>query len=153
VLGADLFAATTVEIDARSHRVVLGAASTPGGVSVPIAFEDFVPVVDVRLGSIPAELAIDTGDESGINLAYDFYQMHRELFAATTEREVTGIGGTSIEFIGTIPDITIGDLSIPSATIGATRMLEGTGHVGSGVLSRYDVLLDYAESSVRFTSP
>jgi hypothetical protein len=155
VLGADLFAATTVELNASAHRVVLGARVPQSGISVPMSFEDFVPVVDVHLGTLPTELAIDTGDESSINLAYDFYLNHHDLFSATTARPVSGVGGRSIEVIGTIPSVQIGTLDVPAPAIGATRTLSGTayGHVGFGLLSRYDVLIDYSSASLHFISP
>jgi hypothetical protein len=122
---------------------------------VPLAFQDFVPVVGVHLGSIPTELAVDTGDESSINLSYDFYQQHHDLFSATSERAVAGIGGSSIELLGTIPQVTIGDFAIPSPTIGATRTLQGTafGHVGAGLLARYDVTIDYQAGELHLAPP
>ncbi len=152
VLGADVFAATTIRLENSSHRIVFGAPSPSDGVTVPLAFDNFVPVVDVRLGSIPTQLAFDTGDESSINLAYDFYQNHRDLFSATSEREVTGVGGSSVELLGTIPLLQIGDLAVSSPTIGYTQTLEGTarGHIGEGILSRFDVTIDYAAGEVHF---
>jgi Aspartyl protease len=152
VLGADVFAATTIRLENSEHRIVFGATSAPEGVTVPLAFDNFVPVVDVRLGSIPTQLAFDTGDESSINLAYDFYQAHRDLFSATSEREVTGVGGSSVELLGTIPQMQIGDLAVDSPTIGYTQTLQGTafGHIGEGILSRFDVTIDYAAGEVHF---
>ena len=57
----------------------------------------------MRLGKLGTQLALDTGDESNINLSYEFYQEHQELFSATEQRKVAGVGGTSIELMGTIP--------------------------------------------------
>ncbi|HEY5349466.1 MAG TPA: aspartyl protease family protein [Candidatus Lustribacter sp.] len=155
VLGADMFAATTIQLDQAQHRVVFGAPLPPGGISVPLEFEDFVPVLDVHLGALPAQLALDTGDESSINLDYDFYQAHHDLFSATSERAVSGVGGSSVELLGTIAHVQIGDLSITSPAIGTTRVLQGTayGHVGSGLLSRYDVTIDYAAGELHFVAP
>lgn len=155
VLGADMFAATTIELDPGTHHITFGAPAPTGGIAVPLAFSDFVPVLDVRLGTLPAQLALDTGDESSINLAYDFYQQHHDLFAATSERPVSGVGGSSVELLGTIPDVRIGALAIPSAVIGATRMLQGTayGHVGAGLLKGYRVTIDYAAGELCFDVP
>jgi hypothetical protein len=152
VLGADVLAATTVELDNAAHRIVFGAPTPQSGFSVPIAFDDFVPVLDVRLGTLPAALALDTGDESSINLAYDFYQAHPELFRATNERDVGGVGGSSVELLGTIPLIQIGGYSIERSTIGATQNLTGTalGHLGAGLLSRFNVTIDYAAGELHF---
>jgi hypothetical protein len=153
VLGADVLAATTVELDTSAHRIVFGASTLQGGFSVPIAFDNFVPVLDVRLGALPASLAFDTGDESNINLAYDFYQAHRsELFPATSERAVGGVGGSSVELLGTIPLVQIGGYSIEQSTIGTTQNLAGTafGHFGAGLLSRFNVTIDYAAGELHF---
>jgi hypothetical protein len=152
VLGADVFAATTIRLETGAHRVVFGASDPQDGVTVPLAFNNFVPVVDVRLGALPTRLAFDTGDESSINLAYDFYQAHRDLFSATSEREVQGVGGASVELLGTIPQVQIGDLAVDSAIIGATQTLQGTayGHVGEGLLSRFAVTIDYAAGELHF---
>jgi len=152
VLGADLFAATTVELDNATHRIVFGAQATREGYSVPLAFDNFVPVLDVRLGTLPAQLALDTGDESSINLGYDFYQAHPSLFPPTSERAVSGVGGSSVELLGTIPRVQIGDYSIDSAAIGATQNLSGTalGHVGAGLLARFNVTIDYAMGELHF---
>jgi len=153
VLGADAFATTTVDIDSAAHRVTFGAAAPVSG--IPLSFEEFVPVVDVLLGAVPARLAIDTGDESSINLAYDFYQAHRDLFALTGERSVSGIGGNSVEMMGTIPQVQIGSLSIASAPIGTTREMHGTafGHIGVGLLRRFNVTIDYASGLLELTPP
>ena len=152
VLGADLFGATTVELDNAAHRVIFGAQSPQGGYTVPLAFDNFVPVLDVRLGTLPAQLALDTGDESSINLGYDFYQAHRSLFPPTGERAVSGVGGSSVELLGTIDQVQIGGYSIESAPIGATQNLTGTalGHVGAGLLARFNVTIDYAAGELRF---
>ena len=152
VLGADVFAATTVELDNAGHRVVFGAAAPQDGFTVPLAFDNFVPVVDVHLGTLPASLALDTGDESSINLAYDFYQAHPNLFPATGERTVGGVGGSSVELLGTIPQVQIGGYSIGSSTIGATQHLQGTalGHLGAGLLAHFNVTIDYAAGELHF---
>lgn len=152
VLGADVFAATTIELDSAAHRVVFGAAAPQSGFTVPLTFDNFVPVVDVRLGTLPASLALDTGDESSINLAYDFYQAHSDLFPPTSERRVGGVGGSSVEVLGIIPLVQIGGYSIQSSAIGATQNLQGTafGHLGAGLLARFNVTIDYAAGELHF---
>ena len=152
VLGADVLGATTVELDNATHRIVFGAPSPQSGFTVPIAFDNFVPVLDVRLGTLPAALALDTGDESSINLSFDFYQAHPGLFPPTSERTVGGVGGSSVEVLGTIPLVQIGGYSIGQSTIGATQHLQGTalGHLGAGLLSRFNVTIDYAAAELHF---
>jgi hypothetical protein len=153
VLGADCLAATTVQLDNATHRLLFGVDPPSGGYAVPLAFVDFVPVIDVRLGTVPAQLALDTGDESSINLAYDFYEAHRGLFSLTGERAISGVGGSSVELLGTIPNVQVGALAIPASAIGTTRNLQGTayGHFGAGMLERFNVTIDYAAGQVQLS--
>jgi hypothetical protein len=152
VVGADLLAATTVQLDNEAHRVVFGAPVPQSGYTVPLAFDNFVPLVDVQLGTLPAQLTLDTGDESTINLAFKFYQTHKALFQPTRESTVLGVGGSSVELQGTIPLVQIGGYSIESSAIGATPSLPSTelGHVGAGLLAHFNVTIDYAAGLLHF---
>jgi len=153
VLGADVFAATTVALDPVSHTIAFGAPLPGSATSVHIAFQDFLPVIPVQLGTVGTQLALDTGDESNINLAYDFYQEHHDLFSVTEQHNVNGVGGTSVEVMGTIPTVRIGDLSVLQQRIGATQTLRSTafGHLGAGFLAHFNVVVDYASESVYLT--
>lgn len=153
VLGADFLGTTGVEIDAGAHTVRLDAAASPNAIAVPLSFENFVPVVSVHLGSIDAKLAVDTGDESNINLSYDFYSKHSTLFSVTEHRLVSGIGGTSVELLGSIPQVTIGAYRTGPQKIGTTRTLEGTayGHLGAAFLQQFQVQFDYAAGELHLT--
>ncbi|MEO6834532.1 MAG: retropepsin-like aspartic protease [Candidatus Tumulicola sp.] len=153
VLGADFLGTTDVEIDASAHTVKFGRAAVPNSIAVPLSFENFVPVIDVRLGMVDAQLAVDTGDESNINLAYDFYSKHSTLFTVTEHRLVSGIGGTSVELIGDIPQVTIGTYRTGPQKIGTTRTLQGTafGHLGAAFLQQFSVVFDYAAGELHLT--
>jgi hypothetical protein len=153
VLGADFLGTTRLEIDADAHTVQLGAAPASSSIAVPLTFENFVPVVKVHLGTVDAQLAVDTGDESNINLAYDFYSKHPTLFTVTERRLVGGIGGTSVELIGNIPQVTIGAYRTGTQTIGTTRTLQGTafGHLGAAFLKQFTVQFDYAAGELHLT--
>jgi Aspartyl protease len=153
VVGADVLGTTEVEIDTATHALTFGANQTAGGFSVPMTFQNFVPVVTVALGTLDAQLAVDTGDESNINLGFEFYSKHTDLFAVDGRREVAGVGATSYELIGRIPEVTIGDYRTGPQTIGATQTLHGTafGHLGAGFLSQFKVVLDYSGGFLRLT--
>jgi hypothetical protein len=153
VLGADFLGMTGVAIDSNAHTLRLGAAAPTGGIAIPLSFENFVPVVSVHLGTVDTQLAVDTGDESNINLAYDFYSKHSSLFEVTEHRLVSGIGGSSVELIGSIPQVTIGDYRVGPQRIGATRTLEGTafGHLGAAFLRQFEVEFDYAAAELHLT--
>jgi hypothetical protein len=151
VLGADILAGTGVEIDGGTHLLVLGTPIERSRITLPLSFENFVPVVNVGLGSIETPLAVDTGDESNINLAFDFYARHPGLFNVTQRRFVGGIGGSSVELIGEIPQVTIDDYRTGPQRIGTTQTLQGTasGHLGAAFLQQFVVQLDYAAAELR----
>lgn len=151
VLGADVLAATGVEIDGGAHLIRLGTPIDRSRISLPMSFEHFVPVVTVGLGPIEAELAVDTGDESNINLAYDFYAKHPGLFDVTQRRLVSGIGGSSVEMMGEISQVRVGDYHTGPQRIGTTQTLQGTafGHLGAAFLQQFVVQLDYAAAELR----
>jgi hypothetical protein len=153
VIGADVLASMPVTIDYTKHALYFGGDTQADlqGVTVPLAFQNFVPVVNVTLGELPTSLAVDTGDQSNINLAYEYYQQHPSLFQATKTEEVSGVGGHSTELIGEIARVRIGTLTAENQQIGTTQTLKGTanGHLGAGFLSKYRVTLDYAHQLLR----
>ncbi len=153
VLGADVLAGTGVEIDGAAHVIRFGAPISRSRITVPLSFENFVPVIDVGLGGVETTLAVDTGDESNINLAYDFYVKHPGLFNVTAQRSVSGIGGSSVEMIGEIPQVTIDDYRMGPQRIGTTEQLRGTafGHLGAAFLQQFVVQLDYAAAQLHLT--
>ena len=151
VLGADVMASTGIQIDGAAHVVRFGTPIAQSRISVPLSFENFIPVITVGLGNVETTLAVDTGDESNINLTYDFYGKHPGLFNVTQRRFVSGIGGSSVEMIGQIPGVTIGDYKTGPQEIGTTQTLHGTafGHLGAAFLQQFVVQLDYAAAELR----
>lgn len=153
IVGADVLASMPVTIDNTRHELYFGG-ETPAdiaGTTIAMQFQNFVPVVNVTLGSRPTALAIDTGDQSNINLAYDYYVRHPELFKATRTESVSGVGGSSVELIGEIASVRIGTLTAQNQQIGTTKTLKGTadGHLGAAFLSQYRIVLDYAHQLMR----
>jgi hypothetical protein len=148
VIGADVLASMPITIDYAKHALYFGGDTQADqqGTTVPLAFQNFVPVVNVTLGELPTALAVDTGDQSNINLAFQYYQQHPSLFQVTKTEEVTGVGGHSTELIGQIGSVRVGTLTAENQQIGTTKTLKGTanGHLGAGFLSKYRVTLDYA---------
>jgi Aspartyl protease len=150
VLGADLFGSTGVAIDGSAHLVRLGVTLGRAPIALTLSFENFVPVVNVGIGSLDTRLAVDTGDESNVNLAYDFYSKHSGLFAITARRPVSGIGGGSVELIGEIPQVRVGDYRTGPQRIGTTQTLQGTasGHLGAAFLQQFVAQFDYATAQL-----
>jgi len=152
VLGADLLAASKVTIDPFEHAITF-APSSPGddADSVALAFENLVPVIGVTLDDIRARLAIDTGDQSNINLSWRFYADHPSLFRPQRTEPVAGVGGGSTQLIGRIESMRIGQYTALNQEIGTTQNLLGTGdgHLGAAFLSRFTIVLDYPQQRMR----
>ncbi len=151
VLGADIVGTSGLEIDGATHTVRLGVTALRNTITLPLSFQNFVPIVSVGLGPIETQLAVDTGDESNINLDFDFYAKHPGLFNVTQRRFVSGIGGSSVEMMGEIPEVRIGDYRTGPQRIGTTQVLQGTafGHLGAAFLDQFIVQLDYAAGQLR----
>ena len=150
VLGADLFAHANVTIDYGKGEVRIAPAGGEPATrnSAVLSFENFVPVTGVRLGMTNALLALDTGDESTINLGDDFYAKNPGIFTPSGNTSVAGIGGTSTEVFGTIPSVRLAGFDVARQRIGATKGLSPTadGHLGSGFLSHFVATFDYADA-------
>ena len=155
VLGADAFAHADIVLDYARRELRIGPPLERAAAAdaVPLAFENFVPVAAVRMGGLDVRLALDTGDESTINLAGTYYRAHPDLFKPTGKAPVGGIGGNSEELLGEIASVRIGELTVEHQKIGATQNLAATasGHLGTGFLSHFIVDFDYANESVTLT--
>ncbi len=154
VVGADVLATVPVTIDYGNHVLVFGVDDpVTDANSLSMTFSGFIPVVNVMLGNDSAKLAIDTGDESNINLAYSYYEQHSNLFAITSSAQVGGVGGTSVEELGALPVIRLGGITAQDQPIGTTRTLQGTadGHLGAEFLSKFRIVLDYPHAHLYLT--
>jgi hypothetical protein len=148
VLGTDAFAHARITIDYPRRLLALEpeSAASAEASSLPLSFENFLPVTAVALGTVKASLAIDTGDESAVDLSAEYYRLHPGLFKADTRARVAGIGGTSEELLGTIERVDLGAYSLLHQPIGATAQVASTaeGRLGSGALAHFTVTFDYA---------
>jgi hypothetical protein len=153
VLGADFFAHAHVTIDYPRRTITLAAESAPkdDADAIPIRFLNFVPVVAVQLTGLDAHLALDTGDESAINLGESYYKAHPGLFKPTGAAYVGGVGGQSEEITGEIASMQIGSRTLEHQRIGVTKRLAPTadGHLGSAFFSRFAIVFDYAHERVK----
>ncbi|MFN2449500.1 MAG: hypothetical protein ABR508_06885, partial [Candidatus Baltobacteraceae bacterium] len=101
VIGADALATMPVTIDYQAHALYFGqnVPVSAAAATVPLAFQNLVPVVSVILNDSLSSLAVDTGDQSNINLGYEYYREHSQLFQATKMQSVSGVGGESVELM------------------------------------------------------
>jgi hypothetical protein len=153
ILGADFFAHAQVTLDFPRRTLRLAPEellSSHDAGAIPIRFVNNVPVVDVQLAGVDARLAIDTGDESAINLSEGYAKLHPTLFKPTGATQVGGIGGHSEEVTGEIASVRIGSLALERERIGITKGLAATGqgHLGTAFLARFALAIDYARERI-----
>jgi hypothetical protein len=151
VLGADAFARARVTIDYPKRRVTIAPPNDfADRHPLALAFESFSPVIDVQLADLDVRLMIDTGDDSSINLADDYYALHRTLFKPTGKTRIGGAGGTVEQITGEIQSVRIAGFTVAHQKIDAQRQSAriADGHVGSGFLAHFAVVFDYAHRRV-----
>jgi hypothetical protein len=152
-IGADVLAHSRVTIDYPRQQVTFANPAHGAVPPIPLHFSNFLPVVDMQLGAIDVLLAIDTGDESSINVPYDFYEEHPDLFQERGRSTVAGIGGTAQQVVGQIASARIATFEVTNQRIGTTLAPEPTagGHLGGGFLNHFTLTLDYERSSFGLT--
>jgi len=151
VLGADVLAHARVAVDYPQRRIlILPPDDVADRHPLALAFEHLIPVIDVRLAEQDVRLMIDTGDDSTVNLAAEYYAEHRTLFKPTGKTRVGGAGGTVEQLTGEIRSIGIAGFTLERQKIGAqpqpARVADG--HLGSGLLAHFRVVLDYAHERI-----
>ena len=104
----------------------------------------------MQLADLDVRLMIDTGDDSGINLADDYYALHRTLFKPTGKTRIGGAGGMAEQITGEIPSVRIAGFTLEHQKIGAQKQTAriADGHLGSGFLAHFAVIFDYAHARV-----
>jgi hypothetical protein len=151
VLGADALAHARITVDyPRKAVTVAPAGDAADRHPLALTFEHLIPIVDVRLADLNVRLMIDTGDDSAINLADDYYAQHRTLFKPTGKIRVGGAGGTVEQLTGEISGVGISDFTLQHQKIGAQPQPArvGDGHLGSGLLAHFSVTFDYARGRI-----
>jgi hypothetical protein len=130
VLGADAFAHARITID-YAARTVSFAPSAASGTTGDLEFVDFIPVAPVRLGDVGVHLAIDTGDETAIELRSDVFGAHPSFAKATVSARFERF-------------------DVAGVAVAESRALatSAQGHLGGGVLSHFTVTFDYAKLRV-----
>jgi hypothetical protein len=175
VIGYDLLRAFVVTVDVQGGRIVAfdTSAILPAGRgrSIPLRVTAGLPVVSAdvfasALANLPSTsvssslgLVVDFGAGAGLQLTrtasarLDFPARLRE----TRVRQLVGIGG-AIELVEGITDsVRIAGASIPhvivasdTSTIPSVALADADGFVGTEVLRRFAVTLDYARGRAIF---
>ena len=151
IVGGDALASLRARIDYVTRTIAFAPATTAVVKTLPIAFRNLRPYVDVELAGERAALELDTGDDSAIDLGYAYFRTRPNLFAIETRGMTRGIGATSDRFGGTLHEVEVGPFHFPSVKAIVTRTLRERGHLGARFLERFTVTLDYAHERVELT--
>ncbi len=156
ILGFDFISRFVNEIDFDRGALMLydpaKFAYTGAGQAVPMTLAGHTPVVKMKLDdAIEGEFRVDVGSGSTVDLHTPFVARHR-----LTERapyvEVTGggFGGTFATRMVRMKKIELGPfawadplVSLSQATAGAFTSEDYAGNIGTRILERFKVTLDY----------
>jgi len=156
VLGYDFLSRTVLEVD-YDERVVRfhepGAFEPPADAwALPLRMDANIPSVEVMIEQHPGWLHVDTGSNSGLDLAQPFVEKHGMLSdRVTTEAGgLKGVGGVAQSRFGTVDSLRLGDIVLEDVPTGFNQAEDGifarddvAGIIGAVVLSKYRCWFDY----------
>jgi hypothetical protein len=156
VLGYDFLSRTVLEVDydtrvVRFHDPVSFTAPKDAW-SLPLRMDANIPSVEVLIEGHAAWLHLDTGSNSGLDLAQPFVEEHDMLSDRVTTEGVglKGVGGVARSRHGTIDTLQLGEIVLEGVPTGFNEAEEGifarddvAGILGAAVLSQYRCWFDY----------
>jgi predicted aspartyl protease len=168
ILGTTVIRELAIEIDYERLRLRLhdpsAYAAPPGAVAVPVTFYRDRPVVAAELTladgrTLPMRMLVDTGAR-GILVNTPFAERHRiyDAIAPTIASPFgVGIGGTTQQRVGRARRFTLAGFTFEAPIVnaaedraGATASAEIDGLIGSEVLRRFTLTLDYRHRRLLF---
>ncbi len=164
MIGYELFKRFVGKIDYEGGTITLTdpAAWNPAGagVAVPFVFNGTVPEVEGAIDGIPASFDIDTGSRMSVGLHSPFVLRHglRARFGPSIET-VTGwgLGGPSRGTVARVKRLQLGTVTVNDVVVDMSRQTQGAlsyavpaGNIGSGLLRRFTVTLDYPRQRIHF---
>jgi hypothetical protein len=128
------------------------------GAMLPFALDRHVPQVEGEIDGIPGKFNLDTGSRMSVELSTRFTEANGlfDHYGAKSEQIVGwGVGGPSRGYLVRGRRLTLGPVVISDPVVGlatqetaAAASGEVAGDVGNGVLSRFTVIIDYANQVV-----
>lgn len=164
VLGSDAFLKFVVRLDYAAGAVTFFDASSfayhGSGTVVAITLSGNTPNVPVAVQSqgpaFAANVELDTGSDGTIGLTRPFVDEHHLLDGRTTVAGFAmGVGGEAAIVVGRIDALRLGPFALAQPVVGFSRATQGAtasknmdGIMGSAVLQRFTVFLDYPHRRV-----
>lgn len=169
VLGFDVFASATLQIDYADARVAAappGAPNIPSATAVPLAirFSNESPLVEATVnGAVGNRFVIDTGGVTGLLLFDPFVSRNAKVIFARPNR-----GDHPVTFVGLTGDVQATSTQLAHVQLGTIRfddfpgliMTNGSGGnrdtdgiFGSQFFRRFIVTMDYESSKIYLDRP
>ena len=162
MIGFEVFRrfVTVIDYGARTLTFIEPAKFDPAGAGTPIHFQfyDHLPQVEGAFEGQKGLFDIDTGSRSELDLTHPFVDAngliakHPKGIVAT---DGWGVGGPARSYVTRATDLTLGPVRINGLVAGFSIQNKGAfadpnyiGNVGSGLLKRFVVTLDYAHQTL-----
>jgi len=164
MIGYELFkrAVGKIDYEARilslTHPAVWNASDA--GTAVPFVFNGTVPEIEGDIDGIAASFDVDTGSRMSVGLHSPFVLRHglRARFRPSIEA-VTGwgLGGPSQGTVARVKRLRLGPIAVDGVVVDMSRQTQGVlshavpaGNIGSGLLRRFTITLDYQRQRIHF---
>jgi hypothetical protein len=173
LVGYEIARRAIVKIDYENGKLTIISPDafhpSENAVRIPFKFNNHIPVVEGEIDGIAGEFEIDTGNRSSLAIMRPFAEKNhlKDKYKAITEViSGYGVGGPTRGLlvrphalkIGTIAvDAPVGMIEVDER--GASSATQTAGNLGSGLLKRFTLTLDYAnrvlylEPNANFSKP
>jgi hypothetical protein len=150
VVGSDVLAEIAARVDFGKRTVAFAATADEAGSAtpLPLRFGARLPYLAARVGKAPADLVLDTGDDSAIDLGAAYFERTKPFVADATDRRREGTGGTSAALEGRLDSLVVGTIQAGPVRAIVTDRLRGEGHLGSAFFAGRTLVLDYAHDRI-----
>jgi hypothetical protein len=160
IIGYDFLSRFVTRIDYGSETITL---FDPDSFSIDIDEASVLPaersmsllsIEAILEDSVPVTLLLDTGASGNIHLTPSFFEEHPEFLNSRPffETEMQGVGGEENISAFRVSEIALGDYTVPggicSSFNGGDVFNQYDGILGNGVLCRFILYLDYAQSRI-----
>jgi hypothetical protein len=173
LVGYEIARRAVVKVDYASCKLTIispDAFHPPeNAVKVPFKFNNHIPMVEGAIDGLAGEFDIDTGNRSSLSIMRPFAEKNqlKQKYNATTEVVAGyGVGGPARGLLVRPHTLKIGTIEVkaPVGMIelderGASAATQTAGNLGSGLLKRFTLTLDYPnqvlylEPNANFSKP
>jgi hypothetical protein len=164
MIGYELFKRFIGKIDYEARTLSLMEPSVwnpaGAGIAVPFVFNGTVPEIEGDIDGIPASFDIDTGSRMSVGLHSPFVLKHglRARFRPSIEAMTGwGLGGPSRGTVARVKRLRLGPIAVNDVVVDMSRQTQGVlshavpaGNIGSGLLRRFTITLDYRRQRIHF---